>query len=88
MPSFFYASLVFPYASLFLCLPCLPSALASVKTTTNFALDASVLGLIVGVGEALDLNIGALLEAGDSLLEASDYRVGLQAYWRKILLGL
>ena len=56
-----------------LCLPCLPSALASVKTTTNFALDAGVLGLVVGVGEALDLDIGALLEAGDC-------RVGSQAY--------
>ena len=70
-----------------LCLPCLPSALASVKATTNFALDAGVLGLVVGVGEALDLNIGALLKSGDSLLEAGNCRVGLQAYWREILLG-
>ena len=66
-----------------LCLSCLPSALASVKITfvkitTNFTLDAGVLGLVVGVGvgEALDLDIGALLEAGDSLLEAGDCRVG------------
>ena len=70
-----------------LCLPCLPSALAFVKTTTNFALDGGVFGLVVGVGEALDLDVGALLEAGDSLLEAGDCRVGSQAYWREILLG-
>ena len=61
--------------------------LASVKTTTNFALDAGVLGLVVGVGEALDLDVGALLKAGDSLLEAGNCRVGSQAYWREILLG-
>ena len=34
-----------------LCFSCLPFALASVKTTTNFALDAGVLGLVVGVGD-------------------------------------
>ena len=64
-----------------LCLPCLPSALASVKTTTNFTLDAGVLGLVIGVGEALNLDVGALLKAGDSLLEAGDCRVNSQAYW-------
>ena len=66
----------FPYASLVLCLPCLPSALASVKIITNFALDAGVLGLIIGVSEALDFNIRALLKASNSLLEASNCRVG------------
>jgi hypothetical protein len=70
----------FSYTSLLLCLFCLPFALASVKTTTNFALDAGVLGLVIRVGEALNLNIKALLKAGDSLFEASDYRVSLQAY--------
>ena len=70
-----------------LCLLCLPSALASVNITTNFALDAGVLGLVVGVGEALNLDIGALLEAGESLLKAGNCRVGSQAYWREILLG-
>ena len=74
-------------AFLFLYLPCLPSALASVKTTTNFALDAGVLGLVVGVGEALNLDVGALLKASDSLLEAGDCRVGSQAYRHEILLG-
>ena len=59
---------------------CLPSALAFVKITINFALDAGVLSLVVGVGEALNLNIGALLKASNSLLEASDCRVGSQAY--------
>ena len=59
-----------------LCLPCLPSALASVNITTNCALDAGVLGLVVGVGEALDFDVGALLKAGDSLLEAGDCRIG------------
>ena len=77
----------FPYASFPLYLPCLPSALAFVKTTTNFALDAGVLGPIVGVGEVLNLNIGALFKAVDSLLKASNYKVGLQAYWREILSG-
>ena len=74
----------FPYASLFLYLPCLPSALASVKITTNFALNASVLGLVVGVGEALNFNIRALLKASNSLLKANnsllkagDCRIGL-----------
>ena len=62
------------YAFLPLCLFCLPSALASINITTNFALDAGVLGLVVGVGEALNLNIGALLEANNSFLKASDYR--------------
>ena len=66
----------FPYTSLLLYLSYLPSALASIKTITNFALDAGVLGLVIGVGEALNLNIGALLEAGDSLLKAGDCRVG------------
>ena len=75
------------YAFLPLCLPCLPSALASVKTTTNFALDAGVLGLVVGVGEVLNLDVGALLEAVDSLLKAGDCKVGLQAYRREILSG-
>ena len=59
-----------------LCLPCLPSALAFVNITTNCALDAGVLSLVVGVGEALNFNIGALFEAGDSLLKASNYRIG------------
>ena len=70
----------FPYTSLPLYLLCLPSALTSVKTTTNFALDANVLNLVIRVGEALNLNIGALLEASDSLLEAGDCRVSSQAY--------
>ena len=73
MPSFFYASLP-------LYLLCLLSALAFVKTTTNFAFDASVLNLIIKVGEALNLNIRTLLKANNSLLEAGDYRVGSQAY--------
>ena len=72
--------LSFSYTSLFLYLLCLPSALASVKTTTNFALDAGVLGLVIGVGEAFNLDVGALFEAGNSLLKASNCRVGLQAY--------
>ena len=70
----------FPYASFPLYLPCLPSALAFVKTTTNFALDAGVFSLVIGVGEALNLNIGALLKASNSLLKASDCRVSSQAY--------
>ena len=70
----------FPYTSLPLCLPCLPSALASVKTTTNFALDAGVLGLVIRVGEALNFNIRALLKASNSLLKASNCRVSSQAY--------
>ena len=83
----------FPYASLPLCLPCLPSVLASaltfVEITTNLAVDAGILNLVVGVGvgKALDLDVGALLEAGDSLLEAGDCRVGSQACWREILSG-
>ena len=81
MPSFFYASLS-------LCLSCLPSAFVFVNITINCALDAGVLGLVVGVGEALDFNVGALFEAGDSLLKDGDCRVGSQAYWREILLGL
>ena len=55
-----------------LCLPCLPSALASVNIIINFTLNAGVLGLIVEVGEALDFNIRALLKASDSLFKASD----------------
>ena len=70
-----------------LCLPCLLSALASVNITTNCALNAGVLGLVVGVGEALNLDVGVLLKAGDSLLKAGNCRVGSQAYWREILLG-
>ena len=77
----------FPYASLPLCLPCLPSTLASVKTITNFALNAGVLGLIIRVSKALNLNIGALLKASNSLLKASNYRVGSQVYQHKILSG-
>ena len=86
---FFLYSLRLPslMSSFVLYLSCLPSALASVKTTTNFALDAGVLGLVVGVGEALDFDVGALFEAGDSLLEAGDCRVGSQACWREILSG-
>ena len=67
----------FPYTSLPLCLFCLPSTLASVKITTNFVLNTGVLGLVVGVGEALNFNIGALLKASNSFLEAGNYRVGL-----------
>ena len=67
----------FPYASLFLYLFCLSFALASVKTTTNFTLDAGVLGLVVGVSKALNFDVGALLKAGDSLLKTSNCRVGL-----------
>ena len=70
----------FSYASLPLCLLCLLSALASVKTTTNFALNAGVLSLIIRVGEALNFNIGAFLKANNSLLEAGDCRVSSQAY--------
>ena len=80
MPSFLYTSI-----SLYL--PCLPSTFASITITTNFTLNASVLGLVVGVGKALNFNIRALLKASnsllkasDSLLKASDCRVGLQAY--------
>ena len=56
------------------------SPMSKLKTTTNFALDAGVLGLIIRVGEVLDFNIRALFEAINSLLKASDCKVGLQAY--------
>ena len=66
-----------PYASLLLYFFCLLSALTSIKITTNFTLDAGVLSLIIRVGEALDFNIRAFLEASNSLLKAGDCRVGL-----------
>ena len=70
MPSFFYTSL-------FLYLPCLPSALAFIKTTTNFTLNAGVFGFIIRVNKALNFNIKALFKANNSLLKTSNYRVGL-----------
>ena len=70
----------FPYTSLPLYLPCLPSALAFVKTTTNFAFDAGVLGLIIRVDEVLNFNIRALFKAVNSLLKAGNCKVGLQIY--------
>ena len=58
-----------------LCLPCLPSALASVNITTNYTLDAGVLGLIIRVSEALNFNIRAFLKANNFLLEAGDCKI-------------
>ena len=78
----------FPYASFVLYLSCLPSALASVKTTTNFAFDAGVLNLVIKVGKVLNFNIEAFLKAINSLLKASNCKVGSQAYQREILSGL
>ena len=44
-------------------LPYLPSALAFIKITTDFTLNASLLSLIIGISKALNLNVGALLNA-------------------------
>ena len=65
------------YAFLPLCLPCLPFALTSVKSTTNFTLDASVLSLIIkiGVGKALNFNIRALLKASNSPFKISEFKI-------------
>ena len=72
------------YNSLPLCLSCLPFALTSVKITTNLALDASVLSLVikVGVNEALNFNIGALFKANSFLFKTSNCRVNsLKAFF-------
>ena len=76
------SSFCIAYTFLPLCLPCLffafTFALTFIKITINFALNTSVLSFVVGVkvSKALNLNIGALLKANNSLFKTSDYRVG------------
>ena len=57
-------------------LPYFPFAFAFIKIITNFVFDAGVLGFVVGVGKAPNLDVRAFLKAGNSLLKAGDYRVG------------
>ena len=68
MPSFFYASLS-------LCLSCLPSAFVFVNITINCALDAGVLGLVIRVSEVFNFNIGVFFKASNSFFEASDCKI-------------
>ena len=68
---FFYIACIF----LPLYFSYLPSTFAFVNITTNCALNAGVLSLVVGVGETLNFNIGALLKANNSFLKVGNYRI-------------
>ena len=77
LSSFYIAYAFFP-----LYLLCLPSTFTFIKIIINFTLNAGVLSLIIRVSEAFNLNIKALLKANNSLLKASNCRVGsLKAFF-------